>query len=361
MPFKGDERLGGPHDNEAKLNGSSDGPSVPVAGTFLRTENNVPWPIEYGGGYFDFVDANNQHYDVSNQTVTVSVKANGIGGEYYDWATYSNPQYRPFGYAIGVGQTTYTTQINVEISGFYYQVGEELNAYVHDGNGSFSSTNTSTNYSANGTFLVTTQGHDLYYDYYGTSFLIGTKDVNFYSNGQGGYYSNDGSHYPYPDNTVVGTRSGSTVTVYVSELSGYYNAGTEVFEVYVYQGAATDSGAAIGTDWYPQGTLITNGNYYYWNGDGTYYYSEPAPAAGTPTGNTSNGDISININGTDYNNGTYSGTEYHDGSGGTYWSYSNSYQPYGYNFTSAWIDDGNGGGYTEYYNSDGSGGYYTTT
>ncbi len=360
MPFKGDERLGGPHDNEASLNGTSDAPPVPVSGTYLRTDSNVLWPIAVGGGFNDFIDANNEHHDVANQTATVQVKADGIGGEYYDWNTATNVQYLPNGTAIGVGQTTFVTDISVEINSYLYKVGETTSSFVHDGYGSFTSVTTSTSYYQEGTFLVTTQGHDLYYNYYGTDFLIGTKDINFYSDGEGGYDSADGTHYPYQNYTPVGYRSGSQVSVYVSELGNSYTAGTEYFEVYVYNGEATDSGAAAGTDWYQSGTLIVEGQYYYWNGDGTYSYSEPAQTG--PTGNTSSGDNYININGTDYYNGTYSGTEYYDGSGGTYWSYEYSYQPYGYEFFSdSYYDEGSMMNVTTSYRSDNAGGYYTET
>lgn len=360
MPFKGDERLGGPHDNEAKLNGTSDGPSVPPAGTYVRTENNVLWPIANGGGYLAFTDANGQHHDVPNQTATVDVEADGLGGEVYDWSTATNTQYLAHGTTIGVGQTTFTTAINVELYGLFYQVGVNNNTYVHDGYGSVTTTSTQS-YFPEGTFLFTKQGIDLISNYLGVDYVVGTKDINFYCDGEGGTYTEDASLYPYQDYTNLGYRNGETVNVYVPELNSDYPAGTAYYEVYVYQGQATDSGAAYGTNWYESGTLVTEGSYYYWDGTGGYYYSEPAPSTG-PTGNTSSGDNYININGTDYNNGTYSGTEYNDGSGGTYWSYEYSYQPYGYEFFSdSYYDEGSMMNVTTSYRSDNAGGYYTET
>lgn len=274
MPFKGDERLGGPHDNEAKLNGSSDGPSVPTYGSYLRTENNVLWPYVDGGQFFVFTDAYSQTHSVSNQKASVHVKSDGIGGEFYDWSTATNVSYLPYGTQIGVGQTTYSYPINVSINNYNYQVGESLNTYVHDGNGTATTTSTYSYYSA-GTYLVTTQGNPLISEYLGVSYTIGTKDVHFYTDGLGGFYGTDGDTYPYQDYTSVGYRSGSDFSVFVSELGNAYTAGTEYFEVYVYGGVATDSGAASGVNWYQAGTLIVEGQYYYWNGDGTYSYSEP--------------------------------------------------------------------------------------
>jgi len=363
MPFKGDERLGGPHDNEASLNGSSDGPTVPPYGTYLRTDSNVVVPIGEGGEFMSFVDANGGTYEVSNTKATVDVKADGIGGEYYDWSTKSNQVYFSYGTEITSGQTTFTSYFYIQINGYEFEAGNYGMKYIHDGSGSYTSIQVSgPNFVSDGYYYTTTQGHPLYSNYYGVDYQVGVKDLNHYADGSGGSRTTDGSTYPYPDYTSVGTRS-ENLYWYVYELSESYQYGTQSYDVYVYGGSATDSGAVSSVSYYSYGTQIGSSDYY-WTGYGYepyYYYQEPAPSAGTPTGNTNSGTNWININGTDYDNGTFSGSEYHDGSGGTYWSYSYSYQSYGYTFTSVYVDDGMGGGYTEYYNSDGNGSYYTST
>lgn len=345
MPFKGDMRLGGPHDNEARLNGTSDGPSVPVAGTYLRTDSNVVRPIAEGGGYTSYSDATSSTYEIPNQTVTVQVKADGIGGEYYDWDTATNVEFIAGGTQIYVGTYSYSYPLNVNISGYDYQVGNGTSWYVHDGYGGVGQESSSSYYDA-GTFLFTQGGATWIETYYETEYQIGTKDINYYTDGTGWYTTSEGNTYPYVDYTVVGTRSGGIVNTYVEPLNASYPSGTEIFEVYVYNGQLTDSGAATGTDWYPSGTRIAEGYDYFWNGEGGYYYSEPTPSDGTPTGNTTSGYNYINIDGMDYNNGTYSGTEYHDGTGGTRWEYSYSYMYYGYEFTSGYYSDENGGYFT---------------
>jgi len=275
MPFKGDMRLGGPHDNEARLNGTSDGPSVPVAGTYLRTDNNVVRPIEEGGGYASYSDATSSIFEIPNQTVTVQVKADGIGGEYYDWDTATNAEFIASGTQIYVGTYSYSYAINLNINEYDYQIGNATAWYVHDGYGGVMGQESSTSYYDAGTFLFMQGGVTWIDTYYGSEYQIGTKDVNYYTDGDGGYTTSDGNTYPYSDNTVVGVRSGSVVNTYVEPLNESYPSGTDVLEVYVYNGQLTDNGAAIGTDWYPSGTTIAEGYYYYWDGEGGYYYSDP--------------------------------------------------------------------------------------
>lgn len=88
MPFKGDMRLGGPHDNERSLNGtSSDFESVPAYGTLLSGPSDTSrWEGDFVGNQFFM-------------PYSTSVYANGLGGSYSveTWGL----QYYPAGWVTG--------------------------------------------------------------------------------------------------------------------------------------------------------------------------------------------------------------------------------------------------------------------
>lgn len=356
MPFKGDMRLGGPHDNEARLNGTSDGPSVPVAGTLLRTENNVPWASTNGGPVITYDPSGESPTYFTASKVTVDVRADGIGGEYYDWANVRNMQYYADGTVILTNVQSGIYQVNVV--GLDFESGTYVSDLVHDGNGNYRYQTSSTYYNG---YFYTASAQPHHETYYGQEYLVGTHDVEYYHNGSGGYTTQIVNIQPYQDYTVVGGRSESIYMEVPSGSGNSFQSGSTSYEVYVYQGFPTDSGAG-NTSYTSSGTYITeyNGDNYYWDGNG-YYYVSNTPAYGTPTGNSGGGTNYININGNDYENGSYSYTEYNDGNGGTYSDYSYSYQYYGYQFFSEGVDDGMGNYYTVYYYSDGNGSYYTGT
>lgn len=357
MPFKGDMRLGGPHDNEANLDGSSDGPSVPIAGTLIRTENLVPFPSINGGLTGSYYGST-----FTSQRVTVDVKADGIGGEYYDWANVRNVEYYPSTQIIQAGYSSGDTNLNV--AGNDFANGTYYTSIYHDGNGGFREETTYWYASNNGMPFTTVTDAPLYREYLGQSYLVGTKDIEYFHNGNGGYTTVDGGFETYGDNTNVGSRSVNLYKNVPDTGTNQYQYATETYDVYVWQGWPTDSGAATSTTYIPSGTFIDtiNGSNYYWSGNGDYYEYN-MPSYGSPTGNSTSGTNYIDINGTQYENGSYSSTEFHDGNGGTYWDGSSSYQSYGYTFTSTsssyWDEYGNESTYTTYYKSDGNGSYYT--
>lgn len=353
MPFKGDMRLGGPHDNEANLNGSSDMDGALPAGALIRTDTNVLRPIADGGNYVSYYAG--ADYQIANQTWTVPVRSDGLGGEYYDWSTASNPTYL----SGGVLPDTSVTDVPTYISAYstQYQNGTYSSYYSHDGSGGYSVIQNYSYYPADPNPFHLESGVPHYQEFESNSYQVGTKSVAFYHDGLGNSTSSTyGSPEWYSDGTVVGSKN-VTTNVYVNELSQSYQSGGWIYDIEVYQqNLSLRSYPAHGT-FITAGTRITDGQPYYHDGNGGYYYSN----IGIPTGNSSSQTEYINISTTsgtsDYPNGSSNSIEYYDGQGGTYWQTSRSYAEYGALFTSSSYYDG-----MNYYNynyySDGVGGYY---
>lgn len=127
MPFKGDLRLGGRHNNGSTLNGtSSDFVSVLAAGTLLSG------PIDTSRYESDYVG--NSFY----MPYSESVYADGLGGEYSveTWGL----QYLPAGWVTNQADTPITVDGNFVTSsgqsvGTTYNVGSSTVTYVEDGTG----------------------------------------------------------------------------------------------------------------------------------------------------------------------------------------------------------------------------------
>lgn len=86
MPFKGDMRLGGPQDNESTMNGFSVGPDFPAEGTILSVLSNTEFPIGNGGASVDISEDEGSPDYRPSQKGSFNVVADGLGGEYVDWA-----------------------------------------------------------------------------------------------------------------------------------------------------------------------------------------------------------------------------------------------------------------------------------
>jgi hypothetical protein len=131
MPFKGDMRLGGPHDNEATLNGA--GEDIPSGNTFLRADRYV-YPIAEGGAELSYYYDGVTHY-VPTQTAEVDVYSDGLGGEVIDWQSARNVQYRDSGteiyvnYAESGGNSVETPVGSFTIDSWAGTI------YQHDGSG----------------------------------------------------------------------------------------------------------------------------------------------------------------------------------------------------------------------------------
>jgi hypothetical protein len=297
---------------------------------------------------------------VVNRTRVRPQYENGSVGEWTEW------NYVPYGtfygsdsefnyYSDGAG-SYYTecfssgTVISSD-GGTYYanagcgevSVGSWSSTLYADGNcGSYSES--TGGYESNGTYITNCNDHNYYSDGMGSlyqgEYTGGTCDTagTQLSSDGGTYYVNVGCGDWY-----VGDWGSTT---YADGNCGSY---TESGSYYVPNG--TYLGGCIDYNYYSDG----NGSYYQGEFTGTTYPTGQ-------TGNTGSGTNYIEIDGTNYENGTYSYTEYHDGSGGYYNEYNYMYSNYGNEFTSILS------GYDSelmmdiytYYKSDGNGGYYTS-
>jgi len=352
MPFKGDMRLGGPHDNEARLNGSSEGgPSVPSAGTIIGTADNVTYVLGPVAEYT--LPSSVYPYSVYTQKCSVPIVADGIGGQSYDYSNAFNIEYYPSGTMIALDAYTNPTYLNTPWGGSY-ENGVESVSFIHDGYGSISTQTESVSYTHyNIEFYQDSQSYNAYFPDTNSNYPIGSFVRHYVHDQSGGYTYWDDAPDLVGSGTVVGTQSGTGyVTINGTDYPSY-----DYYSEIVWDGTSLAWGSG-NTSYYPQNYLITelNSVYYYHTGDGNYFTYEGSPM---PTGNTNSGTNYIYINDNQYANGTYSETEYY-WYNGTQWSTSYSYEPYGYTFTSQdnYDEYGNWTG-TTYYKSDNTGGYYT--
>jgi hypothetical protein len=296
---------------------------------------------------------------VVNRTRVRPQYDNGSVGEWTEW------NYVPYGTLYGSdnefnyysdGAGSYYTEclsfgaVISSDSGTYYantgcgdvSVGSWSSTTYADGNcGSYSES--TGGYEVNGTYITN------------------CNDYNYYSDGMGGLYQGEFTGYCDSYGSQLSSDGG---TQYVNVGCGDWAVGDVGSTTYA------DGNCGSYTDSYSN--YVSNGTYlgncndynYYTDGNGGYYQGEftgtPYPTG--PTGSGASGTNYIEIDATNYENGTYSYSEYHDGVGGYYTEYSYSYQSYGYTFTSVIS------GYDSelmmdiytYYNSDGNGGYYTS-
>ena len=201
-----------------------------------------------------------------------------------------------------------------------------------------------------------TDGDITYYSS-GTQIASG-GGYNFFSNGEGGYYSEQITCDAY-GTYLSGTSS--DLTVYISEIGSSYTAGSYSESTYADGNCGTYTESS--NSWYMSGTQIASdsSNNYFSDGNSGYYYepiSNNCDAYGTyVSGNNSDATIYISEIGSNYTAGSNYESTYADGNCGTYTESGTSWYSYGtyitngngYNFYS----DGNGGYYSE---SDGSGG-----
>ena len=168
-------------------------------------------------------------------------------------------------------------------------------------------------------------------DYAGVMFYM-PYSTTVYHDGLGGQYSTETWGLQYlPAGWRTGTGGGG-YQVQISELGGNYYTGGSVEFYYQEDGTGINyTGETISTSYYSSGTHI-DGNYY-WDGMGGYYYDPPPdyPSYGTWLGSSSG---NINYETPDsptctFVVGSYSGDDYADGSGGSYFSGMDSYLPYG--------------------------------
>lgn len=222
MPFKGDMRLGGPHDNERTLNGtSSDFESVPAYGTFNSWLYDVTYPIVNGGLY---VTINSATYP--SQFCDVELKNDGLGGTYTDWTTVTDVQ--NFASPTAITSVSFTTYVT--INGNSYSSGSGVTDYTHDGNGGYAE-NSTYSYTAWGNSVGSPTSSDLSIGLTTNcngnfSVNAGTSVTSYFHDGYGGYYTSSENSYSsygtqiYSESCDDGTGSGGTINTY------YYSSGT---------------------------------------------------------------------------------------------------------------------------------------
>jgi len=253
MPFKGDMRLGGPHDNEANLNGtSSDFESVPPYGTLIETIHQTTYPVANGGNWVVSTS-------FPNQVCSVDKVADGIGGEFIDWSTARNITYITGSFSESgtyYGTLNLPSENNLNQLTYSYSYGTYTSYYEHDGVGGHNGTGSDSSYTSQHTLIVNVTypavaaGH----------VVIGADSVaTGYSNSTSYYHDGSGGHYfeshfePYSLGTVI-HEFNEPYTTYVSEVDTSYPNG--IYEIYQY--TADGYGGFTG----PHSTATTTGSYY---------------------------------------------------------------------------------------------------
>lgn len=333
MPFKGDSRLGGRRRNDSTLNGMTEGPSYPAAGTILSTLSNVGYPEAFGGLTVDVSSDPITPDFRESQACDVYVRADGTGGQYTDYSTAFNIGFYADGTVIysidGYYVPSYVYVYELDQS---YPNGGSVADKVHDGNGGWRTQEYPSYYGES--TIAEQQDQTVYGSYNGESYPVGTGTMQFRHNGNGGYYSVMTNVIYNSSGSTVGTYSGA-YTIQLPD-NNYYSVGTTISDV---QSDGTGGLYSIGgsTTYNSYGTFIANfgGNNYYCDGSGSYY--SEGDGSGSGSGNTS--PTYINIGGTDYQNGTYDSS-----TGSTYYASYGEYITYydGYSY----YHDGNGSYYT---------------
>ena len=345
MPFKGDMRLGGPHDNERTLNGtSSDFDGVPAYGTFLRG------PYDTSRTEFDFIG---EGYFMPYET---NYYANGLGGEYpvEVWGL----QYFPAGWRTNrVEVTSYTFEIE------YYEDQTAVITYaidkidyIEDGTGiNYESPFTHYPHQAGDVLAMDTAptaptGEEIEMpEGSGTYYYRGVGRISYLYDGAGGYYEEYGP------------------------LETYYSDGTPIgaqFPDLTYMPPARmdlENSGEFGTQaQYPNGKYRVA----YWNGSGGYYlggltgsfftsgdvyYTEYTIGFTQIPELAGQGSTSLGLQPDEFDNGQRSQTTYtwngSGGSGTTTTTITQSYYPHG-----TYIGESN----YYYYWWEGNGSYYTS-
>ena len=333
MPFKGDMRLGGPHDNEASLNGtSSDFAGVPAAGTILSGPTDTSRvESDYVGNQF-----------LMPYSTTVYADGNGGQNSVETWGL----QYLPAGWvtmsdvvSISI-PASFTLWNGTTVGPSSTIVGSNQTLHIEDGTG-INYTSTSTNYlyaegdsitglvdgylggnpvyrwqiqfqGGNAVLAIDNTMHPTLGTYAGSSssdagtswgtcggfFIWGTNSESSYHDGQGGsysegstsdsvnigtyvgecngeyfYYSGSGTYYTgyAPYGTQSSSYSTSTLTWY-SDTGSYGGEFTyaSIGCTYIADGMGGYSSQSCGSWSANYGDSITSGSYTSFSGDGTY-------------------------------------------------------------------------------------------
>lgn len=240
-----------------------------------------------------------------------------------------------YGYYYGT-TTEPSTVLITELNGYYTMGTYDISSYADGSCGTYSESG-STSWYANGTFITSDSSN------------------NYFSNGEGGYYS-EPIQGCESFGVLIETSSG-THTVDVG--CGNWQVGT--WQSSTYADGACGTYTNNESSYEPYGLFIGNcSDYnYYSDGNGNVYQGEYTGTPCSESGTFISEDSGINYIyiselESSYANGTWTTSTYADGTCGTYTNNSTTYLPYGEVFA-------NSGDGMYSYNSDGNGGYYINT
>ncbi len=243
--------------------------SFPPAGTILETLTAQTYPISEGGGYVTY---NSTQY--ANQNADVYRKADGVGGNYLDWANAFNVVYSSAQF------TTYSSNsADIIINGTNYGAGCSYYGDVyHDGAGGYTEVGTGGSCYSSGSSITSDSnaGSNSISTPVGTFTYESWTGNDYFHDGLGGYYSTYQGYTSQPDGAFIGTDStggsnqtevpsgsGNSYTYSTWSSIDYYFQLSGYTYTYTYQGVVSAN----------YGDYITNysGTDYYWDGNGGYY------------------------------------------------------------------------------------------
>jgi hypothetical protein len=357
MPFKGDRRLGGPHDNESSLDGTSEGPSFPPAGQFLYLVDEE-YPAAFGGTQVNISEDSTTQVLHPNQVATFNVVTDGAGGVSTDYYSATNARYK-YDETIIVDNVT-TATIYLDFNGTPYDNGYQTVGKCHDGAGGWRFINTgSPTYTTTSVFLEESVPVNYILD--GNTYQVGNATRRYSHNGYGGFTYADFNTVYFYEGYYISTVTGENTVFIGPEVGGQsYVVGNWAANV-VSNGLGSAYYNNGSSYYYPEGTFIVQreGLNHYSDGAGGYYSVSAFAPYGTPTGNVTPSTNYISINGNNYPNGTCNVVEYHNGEGGFYTALTDfSYAPeWTLLYQQESTDDVGNTTYVSYY-SNGTGGYY---
>ncbi len=242
--------------------------SFPPAGTILSTVSQTEYPLSEGGSG---VTPSSTTYP--NQVCDVYIKADGVGGSYYDWANVFNVAYK----ANGVSFLYESGNTSVDINGTYYPNGSYYNEYFHDGTGGYYSSGGSS-YNSNGTLIYNngSSGSNYISTPVGSYAYESWTSISYYNDGSGGYYSNYEGYSSQSSGAYIGNdgMAASNQAEVPSGSGNYFTySGYSSLDFY-YNGSGGYYSSQVSPYAASYGDFITyDGMYnYYWDGNGGYYY-----------------------------------------------------------------------------------------
>ncbi len=252
------------------FDGPSEPPSFPEAGTVINTLSGIEYPPENGGSTFYYSSTGSA---IPNQICSVYIKADGVGGSYYDWTGVFDVAWKPSGQSFHSDSgSSYVT-----INGINYSNGDWSYQAYHDGTGSYYTFGNS-NYAPYGGYItsVGNSGSNYISTPVGSFAYESWTGYSYYHDGSGSYYSSYDGYSQVSDGSFIGTNSsgGSNQTEVPSGSGNYFAYSTWSSIDYYYQSSGNTYTSYYQGVWNAAyADYITyDGMYtYYWDGSGGYF------------------------------------------------------------------------------------------